>query len=508
MRARFVESQGASLAALGRPARRLVAALAALALAACGDPTIDALTFDQGPSLSVEAGESVNLSVTMTAARRADRAVWWSASCGQVMGLERRGSYVAPDAAGPCAVVATSVADPSVSATLRVEVTPPTGGGAARWTRQVASDHNDVVRRIAADPDGGIVVLIESEGDLDGPARGDLDLVVRRYDGAGAMSWSTRIATESREYGGGVAVGADGAIFVVGSTFGALGSASLGEFDAFLVRLSPDGAVDWVRQFGTDRTDTAQAVAVGPDGDVWIAGWTEGSLAGPNQGGPDGFVRRFDPDGEARWTRQIGGDGLDYLIAIALDGAGAVVAGNTTGRLGDASGGGIDWFAARVYDDGEIGWLRQRGAATDDRAYGVAARPEGGVVVAGALGDHGFAMALDGSGAEIWTHAIATGGEDLAQAVAVTPAGDAVIVGFTSGDLGTPNVGFFDAFTMRLDPSGARVWVRRLGSAADDYGWALTALADGDVAIGGRTDGALSDGAGLGGDGFLRRMGP
>ena len=86
--------------------------------------------------------------------------------------------------------------------------------------------------------------------------------------------------------------------------------------------------------------------------------------------------------------------------------------------------------------------------------------------------------------------------------------GGVFAVGSSTGDVGTPNVGFFDAFVLRLDASGALVWSRRIGSAADDYGWALARLADGDVVVGGRTDGVLADGFGWGGDGYLRRLGP
>ncbi len=472
-------------------------------------PDASVLQFDVA-SLTVEAGESVNLSVSWSGAAPADPALVWLADCGHVMGLTGRGSYVAPDAAASCVVTATSVAEPTIAATLPITVTLPTGGGAVRWTRHLASNLDDSVRHLAATPDGGLVALVETWGDLGGPALGDLDVVVVRLDADGAIVWTTRLATPTREFAGNITVGPDGLIWAVGSTYGALDGVSAGGSDVWVAALddAQDGLVVSLRQFGTDLTDTATGVTVSPAGEVVVAGWTEGSLGGASAGGPDGFVRRYDAAGDVAWTRQFGGAGIDFVIGVTLDGDEPVAVGTTDGVVGASSAGGMDWYVARLSADGVDATLAQHGVATDDRAYGVAARPGGGVVVIGALGGDAFIDAFDASDGLVWSYALDTPADELGQAVAVDADGGVFAVGSSTGDVGTPNVGFFDAFVLRLDASGALVWSRRIGSAADDYGWALARLADGDVVVGGRTDGVLADGFGWGGDGYLRRLGP
>lgn len=489
------------------PRPGLGAALAAVALGGCHGDEPWTLAFDQAPAITIEAGESVNLSVTPSGEPPDDLTLIWEADCGHVMGLTRRGSYVAPDAAAVCQVSATSFADPAVVATLQVTVTAATGGGAVRWTLHVASDLDESVRKVAATADGGVVALVETNGDLGGPPQGDLDVVVVRYDAVGTRLWTRALATPTREFAGDVVVGPDGQVWVVGTTYGALDGTSAGESDAFVAELDADGAIVGIHQFGTERADTAQGVVVGADGDLFVAGWTEGDLDG-NLGLADGYLRRVTPDGDEVWTRQFGGVGIDFAIGVALDGDDAVVVGTTDGAVDGPSLGGQDAYLARVGADGEVLALTSIGATTDDRAYGVASRPGGGVVVSGSFGDDAFVRAFDGGDAEVWTYPIATVGTDLGQAVEVDAAGDVVVVGSTSGDLGTPNVGFFDAFAIRLAPDGAARWTRRFGSAADDYAWDVALATDGDVVIGGRTDGILADGYGAGGDGFLRRLGP
>ncbi|MCH8806336.1 MAG: hypothetical protein IH986_09645, partial [Planctomycetes bacterium] len=53
----------------------------------------------------------------------------------------------------------------------------------------------------------------------------------------------------------------------------------------------------WIRQFGTSGDDRGAALAPDGAGGVMVAGTTEGSLGGPNAGGLDAFLARYDSDG-------------------------------------------------------------------------------------------------------------------------------------------------------------------------------------------------------------------
>ena len=49
----------------------------------------------------------------------------------------------------------------------------------------------------------------------------------------------------------------------------------------------------WITQFGTGTSDQAYALAPDGAGGVMVAGWTRGSLGGPNAGRADVFLARF-----------------------------------------------------------------------------------------------------------------------------------------------------------------------------------------------------------------------
>jgi len=105
----------------------------------------------------------------------------------------------------------------------------------------------------------------------------------------------------------------------------------------------------------------------------------------------DGLVIAWDAAGERRWARAFGGAALDraYAVAAAPDG-GVFVAGEVTGEsgIGDRvfpGGGGADAFVARLGSDGEVRWARTLGEDGEQRAWALVAHPEEGVVVVGDL---------------------------------------------------------------------------------------------------------------------------
>src|ERR1043165_858220 len=103
----------------------------------------------------------------------------------------------------------------------------------------------------------------------------------------------------------------------------------------------------WIRQFGSPADD--QLMGATPDGSagVYVVGFTSGSLGGPNAGGEDVWLARYDGAGTQLWIRQFGTSADDYAHSAAPDGSGGVyIQGFTSGSLGGPNAGNLDaWFA-------------------------------------------------------------------------------------------------------------------------------------------------------------------
>lgn len=143
----------------------------------------------------------------------------------------------------------------------------------------------------------------------------------------------------------GLAIAVDGSrnVIVAGSTQGNFeGNNSSGADDIILAKFDRNLALLWTHQYGTDGHETAHGVAVDAEGSIYVTGVTEPSASGRGLdgqtplGGSDIFLSRLAPeDGRRIYTRLIGTAALDWGYGITLDSAGAIyVAALTAGALG------------------------------------------------------------------------------------------------------------------------------------------------------------------------------
>jgi hypothetical protein len=387
-------------------------------------------------------------------------------------------------------------------------ITTTLGCAQLGWVRQFGTTDNDEATGVAVAPDGSIMAVGTTSGSLPGfTSAGSRDAYVRTYDAAGTERWTRQFGTDGDEFAFGVAAGPDGTVYIAGRTSGAFpGLSTAGDYDAFVRAYDAQGTERWTRQFGTAADDLAQGVAVAPDGSIIVVGYTQGSFPGlTNAGGFDAFLRAYDATGTERWTRQFGTDGDEFAFGVAAgpDGSIYVVGFTTRSFPGFTLLGGFDAFI-RAYDaQGIERWTRQFGTVSDEFAIAVAMGADGSIYVAGyILGSFpGFTNAgnqdayvriYDAQGIERWTRQFGTVGTDLAVGVAAGPDGSIIVVGFTQGSFpGYTNAGGFDGYARAYNAQGTERWTRQFGTADDDFPSRVAPGRDGSVYIAGRTSGSF-----------------
>lgn len=122
-------------------------------------------------------------------------------------------------------------------------------------------------------------------------------------------------------------------------------------------RASPSGELT-PASVGSATSDAAQHVAVSrANGAVYVSGTTDGALDGVNKGGTDIFIRRFDRSGKLLWRKQLGTTKLDQAAGVATDKVGNVYVGmNTIESPYD-----LRWHGATLYKfsaSGNLLWTR------------------------------------------------------------------------------------------------------------------------------------------------------
>ena len=100
-----------------------------------------------------------------------------------------------------------------------------------------------------------------------------------------------------------------------------------GTNDGFLVKLTSDGEHYWSTYVGGSANDYGRDVTVDAEDNVFVAGYAaaafgiSGGWDPTHNGNFDGFVVKLSPTGRYRWGTYLGGSSLDYLYEIELDAA-------------------------------------------------------------------------------------------------------------------------------------------------------------------------------------------
>jgi hypothetical protein len=404
----------------------------------------------------------------------------------------------------PAFRAAVAVLATAVSGILLWPATAP--AATVGWTTQFGTGQPDDAYGIAINSAGGLFVIGQTSGVLPGQTNaGMIDAFLRLYDPSGAEVWTRQFGSSERDIPKGVALDDAGNVYVVGQTFGSFPEqVSAGGWDAFLRKYTPAGDEVWTHQFGGGGGESAASVKIDRAGNAYVVGGTRAALPGQtNIGDFDSFIVKFDPNGATVWTRQFGTSVEDYALTVSLAGGNPVVAGETSGRLTDAtSAGGLDGFVRQYNDAGDVLWTRQFGSASDDYAVGSAVSPSGTVLVVGtttgSLPGHksegdadAYIMGFSPRGTEMWSRQFGTPGVDDAEAFSFYPTGSMLVAGRTGGPLrGSTSGGGSDAFLAAAGPTGNLLWVHQFGGPAEDYAMAL-ATGNGGFYLAGGTTGAL-----------------
>jgi hypothetical protein len=312
------------------------------------------------------------------------------------------------------------------------------------------------------------------------------------------LDWGVQFGTTGTDFPNEVAADLDGNVYVVGQTNGGIDGANAGLNDGFLVKINASGNRVWARQFGTSSNDAVTGVTALSDKSVVIAGYTGGTLGAERIGDVDLFVSRYDALGNRIWIVQMGTSSADYSGRIDADAEGnCYVTGRTYGMMGGKYEGGSDVFVCKLDGQGNRKWTAQLGTKQNDECFDIAAAPGGEIFIAGVTtggfnaasigGEDAIVAKLDSNGGLSWVRQFGTSTQERARCVTVGDSGRVYVGGWTGGVMQDRQYGGGDAFITVFDQNGNRSWTRQFGTADWDGAHGLAPFQDksGDILVGG-----------------------
>ncbi len=302
--------------------------------------------------------------------------------------------------------------------------------------------------------------------------------------------------------------------------------------------LTIDPTLTYSSYFGGTDGETIEGIAVDAQGNIYVSGTTFSAdfpivngYQGALQGGYDVFISKLNPSGSALiYSTFIGGSSSEEGGVLAVDPAGnAYVTGETESEdypvvnaFQAEKGYYFEAFVSKLAPSGNSlvystylgGSFGMNGS---DAGLGIAADAEGNAYVAGETastdfpilnafqGTHGgsydaFATKFGPSGALVYSTFLGGSGFDQGMDIAVDGAGSAYITGRGDSDdfptlnaLQPANAGQIDAFVTKLDPSGASLaYSTYLGGSDNDlyYDGSIAVDPEGNAYVTGQTDSA------------------
>ncbi len=293
------------------------------------------------------------------------------------------------------------------------------------WASVLGGIENDLARGIAANASGVFITgNFAGTADFD-PApgvnvvnltsAGSDDVFISKLTTGGLFSFARQVGGTSSDIGFSAAVDSVGNVLIGGefsgtadfdpSILGVVNRTSAGAQDLFVLKLNASGLFVWARTTGSaGATDRTTGVATGPANSVYATGLFSSTIdfdpgaAVSNltsNGSWDAFIWKLDSSGNFVWARNIGGDDIEFGLAIAVDAVGAAY---TTGRFEETadfdpgagvsnltSAGSIDVFISKLSSAGDFVSAQALGGISTDIGNGIAISSLGHVYTTGSF---------------------------------------------------------------------------------------------------------------------------
>jgi hypothetical protein len=242
--------------------------------------------------------------------------------------------------------------------------------GELLWTKLIGDSSGSTQGKdIFIDTDDSVYVTGQTTGSLNGIAEiGVTDAFLAKFDSEGEMDWIKTIGVTGEDtYSLSIAVDSDHAVYITGSTTGNLNGETLnGNKDGFISRFNSSGVHAWTQLTGASgKTVEFYGLVIDASDKIYISGLTTGSIDGEViNGSTDACLIKYDTMGNKVWTRLAGSIGkYSSGLALGVDGSSNIyITGTTTGDFAGGDAAGIfDGFVLKYDLDGDQLWARTMG---------------------------------------------------------------------------------------------------------------------------------------------------
>lgn len=255
------------------------------------------------------------------------------------------------------------------------------------------------------------------------------------------------------------------------------------DYDAYVIKIDNYGKKLWSKIYGGKYDDQANALTAYKKDFLFV-----GSTKSYGNDNLSYYFVKFNSKGEVYWQKSYYRGDRDYYYGndIITDGENLLIAG-TEKHLKFLSAK-VNPLLLKIDNKGKMLWRSYIYGKDEDRAKAII-NLEDGYIMAGVTETYGhgdfdaYLVKLNKQGKKIWFNTF--GGEDDEIAEDVIAAKDGYLLVGTTDSFG---LNYKDVYVIKTDKKGKKIWERSYGGRYDDEGFAITKSPDGGYVIAGRTE--------------------
>lgn len=255
------------------------------------------------------------------------------------------------------------------------------------------------------------------------------------------------------------------------------------DYDAYVIKIDNYGKKLWSKIYGGKYDEQANALTTYKKDFLFV-----GSTKSYGNDNLSYYFVKFNAKGEVYWQKSYYRGDRDYYYGndIITDGENLLIAG-TEKHLKFLSAK-VNPLLLKIDNKGKMLWRSYIYGKDEDRAKAII-HVEDGYIMAGVTETYGhgdfdaYLVKLNKQGKKVWFNTF--GGEDDEIAEDVIAAKDGYLLVGTTDSFG---LNYKDVYVIKTDKKGKKIWERSYGGRYDDEGFAITKSPDGGYVIAGRTE--------------------
>jgi hypothetical protein len=339
------------------------------------------------------------------------------------------------------------------------------------FQKLIGTGYNSEAYAVRPTTDGGYVLT--GYADIVSPTNSSIYLI--KTNSNGEVTWTRTFSIGDYNAGYGVQQTYDGGYIIAGSA-----TKTATDIDIYVIKTNALGDTLWTRTYGGDSSDVAYNIQQTVDSGYIIAATSNSFGAGQF----DAYLVKLDKNGAIDWSHTFGGSDFDEGTDVKQTADSGFILFGTTYNFGASN---KDFYVIKTDAHGDTAWSKIYGGSAFEVASSVTTTFDGGYVFAGYTSSFGvtsggiYIMKTDGNGDTLWTRTYDLDYFEIAKQVQQTADSGFIIAGYTnSADRGIRN-----AFLIKTDGNGNPTWRKTYGGYAYEGCASGQQAADGGYVIAG-----------------------